>query len=135
MKALFNFTVLSTMTVGQLIGQTIDLSDSLLMEAEKFREPAEKVRALMNLIELNYQSNPEMTLKPAQKLVQLASAFGSTEEKGDANRYLAAIYRYRFQQDKAFRNYLKSLKYYKACVTSNQSCTFFGKLGCTENGK
>ena len=129
MKALFNFTVLSTMTVGQLIGQTIDLSDSLLMEAEKFREPAEKVRALMNLIELNYQSNPEMTLKPAQKLVQLASAFGSTEEKGDANRYLAAIYRYRFQQDKAFRNYLKSLKYYKECNIQGKIAKVNNEMG------
>ena len=129
MKALFNFTVLSTMTVGQLIGQTIDLSDSLLMEAEKFREPAEKVRALMNLIELNYQSNPEMTLKPAQKLVQLANAFGSTEEKGDANRYLAAIYRYRFQQDKAFRNYLKSLKYYKECNIQGKIAKVNNEMG------
>lgn len=129
MKALFNFTVLSTMTVGQLMGQSIDLSDSLLMEAKKFREPREKVRALMNLIELNYQSNPEMTMKPAQKLVQLANEFGSTEEKGDANRYLAAIYRYRFQHDEAFRNYLKSLKYYKECNTQRKIAKVYNEMG------
>ncbi|MCG8322235.1 MAG: hypothetical protein MI921_22250 [Cytophagales bacterium] len=69
MKALFIYPIKVVLTISQLMGQSVDSNDTLILAVEKLKYPSKKIEFLNDIIQKNYKTKPQMTMVPAQKLL------------------------------------------------------------------
>lgn len=69
MKALFIYPIKVVLTISQLMGQSVDSNDTLILAVEKLKDPSRKIEFLNDIIQKNYKTKPQMTMVPAQKLL------------------------------------------------------------------
>ena len=129
MSIIFNCFLVTMIMVDQSSDQDTIATDSLILAVEELKNPRKKINMLTNLVRSNHKSRPEFAKKYAQKLLQLSQMSGTPEEIGDAYWYLARIDRYMFQYDKAFENYLRSMKYYKECKVQHKLARIYNEIG------